>query len=196
MNGTGDSVRPVVTAALDADTGAGPLFDGNPDNSQLTAELHARLSELTSDGGARPLTRRNAINLLRVISECLGPPLSETIGLLETGEQIVTDHRAVNLLNELIDALRDLDSGKTHPTFKPARHGANRSLSTQQLKLDNVWLDTVLIVQRSKGLAHRKDAEKLVARTLTMKGKTRNGQPITAQLLKSLRDRQRYRKRR
>ncbi len=172
------------------------------DDAQTMAELRARLDGWKLDQGPRALTRPNAISLLKLLSECLGPALDETLGALETGERIVADHPSVNLLNELIDALADLDSGKTHDALGAARHGANRRLATWQSRLDKVWLDTVLILQRREEQERPKDgpkvlrkaAEEKLARALRAVGKNRLGKPVTQKLLKSLRDRQAHRK--
>ena len=175
--------------------GAGQEFDRAVDVAQVGLRLRARLHGLMSDENARTLTRRNATNLLTILSECLDPLLHKPLGALDTGEKVVGEHRAVDLLNQLIDALGDLDNGKTHEVFRSASHGPNRSLSAARRRQDAVWLDTVEIVQRARGLPRRKKAEQWFARALTKAGKTRDGEPITQALLKSLRDRQNRRKR-
>lgn len=172
-----------------------PSENENPLDSQIIDELQERLAALASIDGATHLTRDRAIRLLKAFVETLGPRLHIPLGELDTGEVIVTVHAGINLLNELIDAISDLDNGKTHAALKVASYGANRSLERWQAHDDQALVEAVLVVQRHRGLKSRREAELIVAKALQTRGKTRKGKAITPKLLKSLRDRQTMRSR-
>jgi hypothetical protein len=150
-------------------------------------ELRARLDDMMGRQGAQALTRVNAICLLRAISDGLKPSTDKTVGHVDDGI-IVTDHPALALLDDLIDALTDLDNGKTHDVFKVLPYAPNASLTTKERKSDDVILKTVLVVKRAKGYKTRKEAEKFLADRLNKAGKKRRGQRYTVKMLKRLRD--------
>ena len=82
------------------------------------AELRSRLDELIAGSIAKRLTRLNAIALLTAFSECLGPTLAEERDLSEPDVVLCLQHAAIGLLDQLIDALKDLDNGKVDDALK------------------------------------------------------------------------------
>jgi hypothetical protein len=163
-------------------------IDGRDSQIDAQRALRQNLDQLMEDPGARDLTRPNALALLRAICEGLKPSTFKPVGKASTGETIVVDHSAIALLIELIDALSDLDSGKTDSIFKAYSDGPNSSLTTKQRKWDDAILDAVVIIQRAKGFSTRTKAEKFLAKNLNADGKTRRGKPYTPGMLKRLRD--------
>jgi hypothetical protein len=158
-------------------------------DAQTMRALRARLDALMSSQEAWGLTRKNALSLLRTISEGLKPSTDQPIGAVSAEEMLITrGHPALELLDRLIDALSDLDRGKCDPSLKPSTHQANASLTTKQRKWDQVLLDDVLIVQRVRGYKKRSKAERFLAGQLRKEGKTRRSKPYTAGMLKRLRD--------
>ena len=156
-------------------------------DAQTMRDLRARLDALMGSQEARALTRKNALSLLRAISERLKP--STDLPIVSTDEMlIIRSHPALELLDELIDAFSDLDKGKSDPSLKPSPHQANAFLTTKQRKSDQTLRDAVLIVQRGGGYKNRRDAERFLARQLQKAGKTRRGKPYTAAMLKRLHD--------
>ena len=158
------------------------------------AELRSRLDELIAGSIAKRLTRLNAIALLTAFSECLGPTLAEERDLSEPDVVLCLQHAAIGLLDQLIDALKDLDNGKVDDALKRSPHQANAALTIRQRKEDQLWLDSVVIFQGWKRLKDRKQAERLVAQMLNRAGKARKGKRITGPMLKKLRDYSKKRK--
>jgi hypothetical protein len=101
---------------------------------------------------------------------------------------LVRSHPAIELLDELIDALSDLDRGKTDPSLRACSDGPNASLTTSERKWDDELLNAVLIVQRARGLKTRAEAENFLAGRLKEAGKRRRGKDYTPRMLKRLRD--------
>ena len=118
------------------------------------AQVRARLDEFTKqsatngdDGPTVEVSRENIIALLKAISESLKPATEVDIGVFDDGTRMVTDHAALELLDQFIDVLHDLNNGKTDPCLKPASYGPNRSLTTRQRKETEVLMEAVRIVQ-------------------------------------------------
>ena len=127
--------------------------------------------------------------LLRgAISEGVGPAIDRPISRLATGEMLVRSHPAIELLDEFVDALSDLDRGKTDPSLRACSDGPNASLTTSERKWDDELLNAVLIVQRARGLKTRAEAENFLADNLKAAGKRRRGKDYTPRMLKRLRD--------
>jgi hypothetical protein len=156
--------------------------------------LRVSLDQIMSRKGAAILDRRNALALLRAVSDGLKPATVVVVGRTSAGQSLVVDHPAVANLDELIDAIADLDQGKTHLALKPASRAANASLSTKQRKRDNALLEAVLVIRQANGFRTRSEAEHELAKNLREAGYQRNGKPITAVLLKRLRDNAKRRK--
>jgi hypothetical protein len=157
-------------------------------DGQVMANLRAELDELMKRPGAHILTRGNALALLAALSENVTSATNAPIGMVGTDQMLVRPHHAMALLDELIDALHDLDSGKTHSALKPASYAANASLTTRERKWDDELLNAVTIVQSAKRFKTRKEAEEFLAENLNAAGKTRRGKPYTRKTLKRLRD--------
>ena len=134
-------------------------------DAQTMRDLRARLDALMGSQEARALTRKNALSLLRTISEGLKPSTDQLID--NTDEMLVIrSHPALELLDELIDAFSDLDIGKSDPSLRPSPHQANAFLTTKQRKSDQVLRDAVLIVQRVRGYKNRSEAEHFLSKQL------------------------------
>ena len=102
--------------------------------------------------------------------------------------EIHLQHKAVGQLNNLIEALKDLENGKPHVALRPAATKKGAALTAEQKRQDALLVDMVTIVQQWKGFPNRREAEEYVAARFTKAGKKRRGQEITAKMLKSLRD--------
>ena len=157
-------------------------------DARVMRELRTTLDRLTEQHDKRTLKRKHVLALLRTISEGLDPATQRPIGALDTGEMLVRSHPAIELLDEFVDAISDLDKGKTDPSLKASSHGPNASLTTKERKWLKVLLDTVLIVQRHKGYQTRSRAELFLAQKLTKAGKKWRSKVITRGRLKQLRD--------
>jgi hypothetical protein len=157
-------------------------------DTKVMRELRARLDGLMERPDARALNRENVLAVLRTISEGVGPAIDRPIRRLSTGEMLVRSHPAIELLDELIDALSDLDKGKTDPSLRACSDGPNASLTTTERKWDDELLNAVLIVQRARGLKTRVEAETFLAGRLKEAGKRRRGKDYTPRMLKRLRD--------
>jgi hypothetical protein len=165
----------------------------NARDARTVAELHACLDEIMNQPDATKLTRKNGLALLRIISEGLKPSTDKPVGVLDTGQVVVVAHPALALLDDLIDALADLDRGKTHAALKVASEAENAALTTKQRKWDEAMLDAVDIVKRAKGFKTRVEAERFLARNMRKNGVMRRGKAITARTLKRLRDYEKWR---
>jgi hypothetical protein len=164
------------------------VHEANAHLAQALERLVANLKGLMLKLDAKTLTRPNIVALLRSVSDGLGPVMHMPLGQTSTGELLVTDHAAIALLDELVDAFSDLENGKTHTVFKPVSHGATATLTVQQRKQDRVWREAVHAVKQFHGLRTVTDAERFLAKRLREAGKKRKGKPVTAETLKSLRD--------
>lgn len=148
-------------------------------NSSAMVVLRARFEEIAAEPGDSALTQRKAIALLRAISESLSPATQISRGL------VLENHPAIELLNELIDALADLQRGKPNVLFATEEgKQAHRTLSLKQLREDEALLRLVERVKQTKGLS-TKEAEKWVARPRP--NRTRMGKKIDGKTLQSLR---------
>jgi hypothetical protein len=164
------------------------------DDARSMAALRTRLDELIAGSIAKPLTRPNAIDLLTAFSESLGPTLAEERAGAASHTVLYLQHPAIGLLNQLIDALGDLDNGKVDEALKHSTHQANAALSIRQRKEDKLLLDSVAIIQQAGGLKTRHEAEGSLARKLNKAGKTRRDKRFTGPMLKKLRDHSKNRK--
>ena len=157
-------------------------------HAKTMRDLRARLDDTMEREGALVLTRDSALALLRAISEGLKPSMDLFVGPAGEDVLLVKNHPALNLLDELIDALADLDNGKPHRALKPASYAANASLSASQRKWDDELLIAVEESKRARGLKTRKEAEQFLADRLNASKYTRRGKPYSAESLKTLRD--------
>lgn len=180
--------------------GLGALTNLNGDHPSQSAlhvhairEMYRRLDEFASSGAKPSLTRPNAIALLEIIYGCLQPVMQDEQYYPDSDLTIVSDHHAIVMLEELINAFKDLDNAKPHEVFAPNAHGANASHSTAVKRQIDVLLETVEVVRLAKGLKTRKDAQIFVSNALKGK-KTFRGEPVTQELLQSLLDRRNARR--
>jgi hypothetical protein len=147
-------------------------------DSEAMIALRARFKEIAAEPGDSGLTQRKAIAVLRAISERLGPATQISRGL------VLEDDPAIEQLDELIDALADLQRGKPNVLFATEGKQAHRALGLKQLREDEMLLRLVEDVKRMKGCS-TKEAEKWVARSSS--GRTRGGRKIDLKTLQSLR---------
>jgi hypothetical protein len=86
------------------------------------------LKEFESDSGRSSLNRTNLLELLRIIHDNLSEICGERY--TDNGDlDIILLSPAVCLLGKFIEALSDLDIGKSDDVFKPYDNGANATLS-------------------------------------------------------------------
>lgn len=147
-------------------------------DASAMAELRERLNELKI-ASAWTFERAEILALLNIMADVLDNSMEESA---------YVQHGAVGLLDRFIEALEDLDRGKVHPALKRAGHTANAALTAQQRRQDQVWLEAVSVLKRARGYPNRGRAERELAGILRKAGKTRMGEPVTAAMLKSLRD--------
>ena len=110
-------------------------------DADAMAALRSRLDELMAGSIAKPLTRPNAIALLTALAECLEPALAEERNISASDLTLHLEHAAIGLLNQLIDALKDLDNGKVDDALKRSTHQANAGLTIRQRKEDQLLLE-------------------------------------------------------
>jgi hypothetical protein len=180
--------RGLAGAATDTDIERALDIARDAQDAKTMRDLRARLDTMMEREGPHVLTRDTALALLRAIADGLKPSTDLVVGSVGEDALLVQNHPALNLLDELIDALVDLENGKTHCAFKPAAHGANASLTIGERKWDDAVLDAVIVVQRAKGFRTRVQAEQFLASNLNKAGKTRRGKRYSAKMLKRLRD--------
>jgi hypothetical protein len=148
-------------------------------DANAMAELRAGLDDLKI-ASAWTFERAEVIALLSIVAKVLDNSMEESV---------YVQHGAVGLLDRFIEALEDLNRGKVHRALLPARGtGANKALTAEERRVDQVLLASVVIVRRAKNHKTRSEAERYLARTCQKAGLTRRGKKITAQMLKSLRD--------
>jgi hypothetical protein len=159
-----------------------------PLDAYATDEIRAGINEIAAGRDEVPLTRESLLATARVISEALKPVTHTVIDRLDSGEFVVVNHPVIEMIDEAIDALADLDRGKTHVALRCASHQANAALTTKQRKRDQTLLDTVVIAQRKYGFKTFAKAARFVAKRKRELGQTRDGEPYTAQTFIRLRD--------
>ena len=163
-------------------------------DAQLMSELRVQLEALASKPDMLSLNRENAVRLLNIILKWLGPAMKINIGMVAENIPFVIDHDSINLLIDFVDALKDLDNGKTHEAFKPNPCGSTASLTTAERKRDDALVELVRIIESAEGLNSRSEAEAILEKRLDKAGALRRNKPITAKILKSLSDRNKRRK--
>ena len=149
-------------------------------DSEAMIALRGRFKEIAAEPGDRTLTQTKAIALLRAISETLKPATKISSGLVNQ------NHPAIELLDELVDALADLQRGTPNDLFAIEGKQANRALRLQQLRQDEALLGLVELIKQMDGVS-TKEAEKRVERIMRRSGQGRMNKPITQKTLQSLR---------
>jgi hypothetical protein len=130
------------------------------EDATAVSEFRKELDELTF-ADVSTIKRNELIMFLSTVSKCLDKILGEA----EYTErfEIHLQHKAVGQLNNLIEALKDLENGKVHDALSPAATKKGASLTAEQKRQDALLVDTVTIVQQWKGFATRREAEEYVA---------------------------------
>jgi hypothetical protein len=150
--------------------------------------------QIAAGRDAVPLTREHLLAAIRVMSEATRSVMQNVIGRLSTGEFVVTNHSVIEMLDQVMDVFADLDSGKKHSALMPASHKANAARTTEQRKWDETLLHLVLTAKRKHRFRTFAQAAHFVARGLRARGETRDGVPITAEMLTQIKDYSRKRK--
>ena len=140
-------------------------------DAHTMAALRNSLDEFINRPGAKTLTRPNIVAVLRSISAGLGPSTDRTLAVIKTVEIVVASHLAIALLNEFIEVLEDLNSGKIHDALKPVTDGANSA-------------------KRWKRVGKRVQAGRFPVEHKRKAAKSRRDIEMTTGMLKSLRDHQ------
>jgi hypothetical protein len=188
----------VVLGASNADVERALEIARDAHDAKVMRDLRARLNELMKRPGARVLTREKALSLLRLVRDGLRPATEVPVDTTGSGEIIVVDHSAIALLEELIDALSDLNRGHLGDLFRVSRKRGAPPLSIKQRKRDQVLLDSVIIVKNWKGYKTLAEAENYMVRRWRQAGYTLDGtttgELISRPLIRRLRSNSRTRK--
>jgi len=155
--------------------------------SEVLGNLVKRFDTIVSVDGPNQLTRPLAISVLEAIIDALRPISLIDHGPLDPGEHVVTEHGAITLMVELVDALKDLDTPKRHDALDPAPIGAPRKLTRAEVKRRQALIDFVDVYQRFKKFPRRNRAEREVVKILNQNGIKLAGDPFTAKRLENLR---------
>ena len=160
----------------------------SPDEaSEVLVNLVKRLDEIVPTDGINLLTRPLAIAVLEAVIEAIRPITKIDQGQIDTGEHVITDHGAVALMDELVDALKDLDTPKKHAALKSVSFGAPSKLKRAEVKRRQALIDLVEVYQRFKNFHHRNRAQREVAKILNQNGNKLDGHSFTAKNLENLR---------
>lgn len=157
------------------------------DASAVLGNLVKRLDEIVPTDGTNLLTRPLAIEVLEAVIEAIRPITKIDLGQIDTGEHVITDHGAVALMDELVDALKDLDTPKTHAALQSVSFGAPSKLSRAEVKRRQALIDLVDVCQHFKKFPRRNRAEREVVKILNQNGIKLAGDPFTAKRLENLR---------
>ena len=161
-------------------------------DAEAMASLHIGLEQFVPHSKS-VLTRHNAIALLEVIKESLIPALYKPVAV-SAQQPLAVHHPAMVMLMELLDALSDLDRGKANKIFRAASDQTHAALPLGRIKLNQALIETVDQIQRGHKLKTRRQAERILAGNLRSIGFDVDGTPVTAGMLKSVRDHMRKRK--
>ena len=164
--------------------------------SQLSIlnDFLSRLDAFAPNDEVPDQTRLNIILILEIIIEGLQPFLEHQIGRLDTGEDIIRDTGQIVFMKRLLNTIKDLDNGKTHPSLLRNNKGKAASHSIKDQKFIDVLLDAVDVVKSKHGLKSRREAELYMEQCFRKNEEKFHDQPITAKLLKSWRDRRNAKK--
>jgi hypothetical protein len=102
-------------------------------DAEAMSELRKELEELTF-ADVSTLNRNESIPILSIFSRFLDTILGE----IEYTEKIEIhlQHKAVGQLNNLIEALKDLENGKPHVALRPAASKKGAALTAEQKRQD------------------------------------------------------------
>jgi hypothetical protein len=149
-------------------------------DSEAMNALRGRFEEIAPWPGDKTLTQAKAIALLLAMSESLKPATQISRGLA------TVDHPAIELLDELIDALADLQRKTPNDFFAIEGRPANRALGLKQLRQDEALLGLVELIKQMENVS-TKEAERRVEKSMRRRGQRRMNKPITQKTLQSLR---------
>ena len=170
-----------------ADVGLGRALK-MPLDAYAMNEVRAGLDKFAAGRDVVPLTRENLVTAIRVMSEAIKSVNQRVIDTTSTGQFVVVNHPVIEMIDQGIDALADLDRGKTHSALKAASHQPNRALTTAQRKRDETLLATVVIVRNKYGFRTFRQAATFLAGRMRQRGHMRNGNRYTAMTFVQLRD--------
>lgn len=151
--------------------------------SALDAMLDA-LREAAVGAERADFNRANAIGILEVLVQHLGPLLEEPL-VQDEAHEVVVEHTAVYQLRALAAALRDLDIGLTTQIFDAYEHGANATLPWHVRESDAALIEALKVYQSKYELSQIAAAQKL-AKDLTASGFRRKGKVLTGENLQRL----------
>lgn len=160
----------------------------------LLRDFLSRLDAFAPNDEVPDQTRVNIILILQIIIEGLQPFLEHQIGPLGIEEKIVTDNNPIVFMKRLLNTIKDLDNGKTHPSLLRNNKGKAASHSIKDQEFIDVLLDAVDVVKSKHGFKSRREAELYMEQCFRKNEVKFHGKPITAKLLKSLRDRRNAKK--
>lgn len=160
------------------------------------SDFLSRLDGFAPNDEVPDQTRINIIMILGIIIEGLQPFLQHQVGRLDSGEDIVTDNSSIVFMKRLLNTIKDLDNGKTHPSLLKNNKGKTASHPLNDQEFIDVLLELVDIVKLERGFNTRREAELHIEKAYGASGKKYYGRPITAKLLKSWRDRRNAKKER
>ena len=132
-----------------------------------------------------PFTRSNVLTELDIVVAYLESTTSTELGKTLDGETIITTTPSVNLLHRLIDAIRDLDSGVTHPVLSSNGIGGS-ARSTEHRKREASLIELVETVHKEFQFKTRSKAELEVAERLRKRNVTIKGQTATKESINSI----------
>lgn len=129
--------------------------------------------------------RPNILKALASIAKNLKATMTTEIGTNPDGQKIVALHPHAVLLNKLIDAIKDLDSGVIHPVLQSTGNGGNTK-STEERKAYASLVELVEVVQQEYFPKNRSKAEFEVAKRLRERSVTIKGEPATREGINSI----------
>ncbi len=174
-----------------------PVHSVSPENGTATAlqiaksaildQLISKLGNLYVGDQKKSLTRGDVIALLEVLVGSLRPFMSEVIGGQCDNIVVVSDHPAVEKLDQFVGLLKDLDRGKSPELFMPAPHASPAALSSSDQKNVETWIEALRVMLISKKFKNKTEAAKSLASLLNTIGcRTSRGDLITADYLRRL----------
>ena len=160
----------------------------------LLRDFLSRLDAFAPNDEVPDQIRVNIILILEIIIEGLQPFLEHQIGRLDTGEDIVRDTGPIVFMKRLLNTIKDLDNGKTHLSLLKNSKGKTALHSINDQEFIDVLLEAVDVVKLKDGFKSRREAASYMEQCFRKNKVKFHDQPITAKLLKSLRDRRNAKK--
>ena len=104
------------------------------------------------------------------------------------GELVYGDHPGIVLLDDVIDALLDLDNGKPHPAFETAHSSRGASLPRKQVKRDQAMVEFLHFYKLIKAIAPSGRPKCVLEKAWKLKGVMRKSKLVDAVVLRNLRN--------